>query len=412
MLTWLKKQLRSRVIGSLEKWIISGGKPESAFYVDGESAKSVDVLYSCVNVIGEDTSTIPLQLYEKTENGRRLATDHELYPIIHGAWNPLMTGAECREMIASDMGFHGNGLALIDMDRAARVTGIYPVNASSIRIRINRDNPRRPFPVYFLVVDGNEQHINSSMILHVRYKSFRPFIGQSPVSFHAESIGLTKAAETYGREFFENNARGDLYLKHPKTLSPDAQKRLLDTFLEKTRDRHRPVVLEEGLDVHSPAMPLKDLQLLELREFQGERVAMLYRVAPHKVGLLRRATFSNIENQDLDHAKSCIRPWAVRLETAFARCLLGPREAQSFYFEHNLDALMRGDLKGRMEAHGTAIQWSIMSPNRAAQIENLPTFAGGDVRLMPANMYRISEASGEILPGPPPTKQSQGVAAQ
>ena len=70
---------------------------------------------------------------------------------------------------------------------------------------------------------------------------------------------------------------------------------------------------------------------------------------PHLVGNLEHATFSNIEHQSIDFAVHTIRPWLVRIEQAMNRALFSDQEKGRFYVQFNIDGLMRGDYKSRME---------------------------------------------------------------
>jgi len=45
-----------------------------------------------------------------------------------------------------------------------------------------------------------------------------------------------------------------------------------------------------------------------------------------------------------------IRPWLVRIEQSIARDLLGPSERGTWYAEHLVDGLLRGDTLSRYQA--------------------------------------------------------------
>jgi HK97 family phage portal protein len=66
----------------------------------------------------------------------------------------------------------------------------------------------------------------------------------------------------------------------------------------------------------------KDAQFLELRKFQITDVARLFRVPPHMIGDLDRATFSNIEQQSLEFVMHTMTPWAERWEASIESELL------------------------------------------------------------------------------------------
>ena len=74
----------------------------------------------------------------------------------------------------------------------------------------------------------------------------------------------------------------------------------------------------------------------------------MYRVAPHKIGDLERATFSNIEEQNIDHWQSAIRPWLVQIEQALRRDLFQISAGKRKVFaEHLIEGLLRGNSAGR-----------------------------------------------------------------
>jgi len=56
---------------------------------------------------------------------------------------------------------------------------------------------------------------------------------------------------------------------------------------------------------------------------------------------------------------------------------LFPRASKQ-YVEFNVDGLLRGDFKTRMEAHATSIQNGIRTPNEVRDAENLEPMPEGD----------------------------------
>jgi hypothetical protein len=91
------------------------------------------------------------------------------------------------------------------------------------------------------------------------------------------------------------------------------------------------------------------------------------------------------------------------------------------FFEMNVDGLLRGDFKSRMDGYALAIQWGLMTPNEVRRLMNLPPITGGDSRLQPLNMVpaerimdillrdpgkaqrAMDEATGKVLPFAAPT---------
>ena len=145
------------------------------------------------------------------------------------------------------------------------------------------------------------------------------------------------------------------------------------------------------------SMPNNEAQFIETRRFQVEEICRIYRVPPHMVADLSRATFSNIEHSSIDFAIHTIRPWLVRMEQAMNRALIPEMEKGRFYVQINLDGLMRGDYKSRMEGYAIARQNGWMSANDIRDLENLNPISdeeGGNAYLINGNMIPISLTTG------------------
>ena len=143
------------------------------------------------------------------------------------------------------------------------------------------------------------------------------------------------------------------------------------------------------------SMPNNEAQFLETRKFQVTEICRIFRVPPHMIGDLERATFSNIESQNISFAVHTIRPWLVRIEQAVNRALISENEKGRFYVQFNIDGLMRGDYKSRMEGYAIARQNGWMSANDIRALENLNPISeaeGGDAYLVNGNMIPISQA--------------------
>jgi len=195
--------------------------------------------------------------------------------------------------------------------------------------------------------------------------------------------------------------------QHPGSLSDEAYKRLKES-LEREHgglsQAHRIKILEEGMEAQTIGVPPEEAQFLETRQFQAQEIARIYRMPPHKVGLLEDATFSNIEHQAIEFVTDTIRPWLVRFEQAMMRQLLTPAEQQTYFVEHLVEGLLRGDTKTRYEAYGIGRQNGWLSVNDIRELENLDAIEGGDEYLQPLNMTPVGgdEADEEVDPGTSP----------
>ncbi len=225
---------------------------------------------------------------------------------------------------------------------------------------------------------------------------FDGLVGYSPIAMAKNAIGLAIAAEEYGSKFYANGAAPSGVLEHPGTLKDPARVRdsWQATFGGSTNS-HKVAVLEEGMKYTPISINPSEAQFLETRKFQINEIARIFRVPPHMIGDLEKATFSNIEQQSLEFVKYTLEPWLIRLEQAMFRALLTKDEKKQYFFKFNVDGLLRGDYQSRMNGYATARQNGWMSANDIRELENLdkiPEELGGDLYLINGNMVKIQDA--------------------
>ena len=142
------------------------------------------------------------------------------------------------------------------------------------------------------------------------------------------------------------------------------------------------------------SLPPEDSQFLSTREFGVEEICRIFRVPPHMVQDLKRATFSNIEHQSIDFVVHTLDPWLVRIEKAIVKDLLLEDEKDQFFPKFNVDGLLRGDYKSRMDGYSVGISTGIISPNEARRKENMPPLPaeeGGDFHIVNGTFIKLRD---------------------
>ena len=146
-------------------------------------------------------------------------------------------------------------------------------------------------------------------------------------------------------------------------------------------------VLEEGLDIKTIGIEPEAAQFLQTRQFQVSEIARMFRIPPHMLGDVTNSTSwgTGIEQQEIGYLPHTLRPWLVRIEQQLNKDLLLPPSGSNYFFEHLVDALLRTDIKARMDAYSVAILNGILSPNEAREAENRNPYDGGDTYRFPLN---------------------------
>ena len=347
--------------------------------------------HACVRVIAETIASLPLHVYEATDTGSRKAPEHPLYRLLHDEPNAEMTSFVWRETMLSHLLLWGNAYCQIIRTGRNKIDSIYPLIPD--QMEVDRDS-KGNLTYTYTTSEGKTYALKPEDVLHIPGLGFDGVVGYSPIALEKSAIGLGIAAEEYGSKFFSNGARPSGILVHPNTVKdPSALRASWNAAFTGSANAGKVAVLEENMHFEPLTMPNNEAQFLETRKFQVNEICRIFRVPPHMIGDLDRATFSNIEHQSISFAVHTIRPWLVRIEQAMNRALFPDNEKGRFYVQFNLDGLMRGDYKSRMEGYAIARQNGWMSANEIRELENLNPLSdedGGNVYLVNGNMIPIN----------------------
>ena len=344
------------------------GPTPSGKTVNERTAMATSAVYACVRVLSETIASLPLHVYRRTGQGKEKAIEHNLYYLLHDEPNPEMTSFVFRETLMGHLLLWGNAYAQIIRDGRGRVIGLYPLLPDRMEVGRTKEGDL----YYRYLKEGREYLLRREEVLHVPGLSFDGLVGCSPIAMAKNAIGMALATEEYGSRLFANDARPSVVLEHPGLLKdPEKIRDSWNKIYRGSENAHKVAVLEEGMSVKTLSMPPEQAQFLETRKFQIEEICRIFRVPPHLVANLERATFSNIEHQSISFVVHTIRPWLVRLEQAFNKSLFTGREKGELFTSFVVDGLLRGDYESRMKGYAIGIQNGFMSPNDIRSLENM-----------------------------------------
>ena len=370
------------------------GTSGSGKSVTARSAIQVSTVYACVRVIAETVASLPLHVYAVTDKGSVKAQEHPLYRLLHDEPNSEMTSFVWREAMLTHLLLWGNSYSQIIRNGRGQILGLYPLLPD--RMEVDRDSAGELTYTYSLT-SGQTVRLRPEDVLHIPGLGFDGVMGYSPIALEKNAIGLGIAAEEYGSKFFSNGATPSGVLTHPNTVKdPKKLRESWNAAYGGSANSGKVAFLEENMKFERISMPNNEAQFLETRKFQVSEICRIYRVPPHLIGDLEHATFSNIEHQSISFGVHTIRPWLVRIEQALNRQLFPEKEKGCFYAQFNMDGLMRGDYKSRMEGYAIARQNGWMSANDIRELENMnpiPDEDGGNEYLVNGNMIRIAQAA-------------------
>jgi len=359
-------------------------KMVGATVVTPESALGVPAVWAAVNFIAGTIAGLPLQVYRKEKDGRKRVTGG-IAPILHDAINDECTSFDWRKYTFERILTTGRAFTFIERNEQGRVMNLWPLDPSKVEVK--REGGRLVY-----TYDKAKKYA-ASEIIDLAFMMKSDGIGhKGPIMSNKDVIGRAIAATKYGEKYLIGGGVPPFAVTG-NFQSGAAMKRAADDLeasVDKAaREERLALILPTGLDIKAIGAEPEKNQLVETQRFDVEQIARIYSIPPTFLQDLTHGTFSNTEQQDLHFVKHTLKRWIEQAEQEMNLKLFGRGAKQ--YVEFNVDGLLRGDFKTRMEGHSMAIQNGIETPNEAREIENRPALEGGDSLMIQGGTVPITQ---------------------
>jgi len=361
-----------------------------------ESMLACSTFVSCVQVLAKTFAALPLNVYEKSADSavRTKATDHPLYRMLHDSPAPWLTSFEFREMLMFHLFMRGNFYAQKVRNKGGSLSFLMPLDPARMKPML-RDNGATVYT--FRTSSGALRVFDAEEIFHVKFISLNGVEGVSPITYAANVIPFSHCLEEFSIRFFENNASPSGALEHPQKLGDKAYNKLKESWAnlhQGVENAHRVAILEDGMKFTAISMSNLDAQHIENRKYSRVEICGLCGVPPHMIQDLERATFTNIEHQDLAFGKHTIVPLCERVEQAIHLRLFEEVERDKYFAEFLLEGLLRGDFKTRQEGFQVMRLNGVINADEWRAKENLAPLGSeqGKIYIVPSNMMNLEHA--------------------
>lgn len=360
-----------------------------------DSALRVPAVAAAVTFLSGSMANLPLPAY-RTRAGKTERIDGGINSVLNEAPNDEWTSFGWRRYFWQQVFTGGRGLSWIERD-GSNVVNIWPMDPSNTVVK--RVGGRKIYQF------GSENY-PAADVIDVPFMLKRDQLSvYSPIILGAKAIQLALAMNDYASGFFAGGGVPPLALVGPMPAGPEAVKRAQGDIkraidaAKSANDAVFPIPL--GYELKPVGFDPAKGQMTEARQFQIVEIARLYNLPPVFLQDLTHGTFSNTEQQDLHLVKHVIAQHAKAFEEELNLKIFG-RKSGGRYCEHNLDALMRGDFKSRIEALAKGVQTSLYTPDEARALDNRPPLKNGDVGYMQGATVPLGTLPTPINPAPNP----------
>lgn len=334
--------------------------------VTPSTAEGISSVYACVSAVSETIASLPLAVYRRTDTGREKAPDHPLYRVLHDQPNERQTALEFREMMTAHMLLRGNAYARIVRGYDGQVRQLLPIHPDRVRV-LDLENGRIGYEVSS---ENGTERLTMDEVFQLRHRSDDGVTGVSPIARARQVLELANAEAEHGLDTFTNGSKLLGVLKAPGRLNA-TQRQAIAAAWQAYKSGGTPV-LDEGLDYSPVSMTLEDAEWIAARQFSVEECCRLFRVPPTIIGDLRHGNYSNTSELFRQFVTLSLRRHLLAWEQAISRQLLTEAGRRTYFAEHGVEGLLRGDSTTRAAFYQSAISNGWMTVDEVRDLENLP----------------------------------------
>lgn len=325
-----------------------------------EGALRLVPLYACVRLIADQFASAPLHAYREAKDGSRERLTQQP-PLLT---QPTPTGSmfDWKYRAITSLLLRGNAVGLaMSFDGLLKPKQVVWLNPDRCSV-----DDSGPTPVYYY--EG--RRLPREQVVHIpAFVLAGKTWGLSPLRMFMTTFETGHAAQALAKNTYSNNGIPAGKLRNTeKTITPEVAAAAKAKFREAVAGRDV-FVTGADWDFDVIGLPADEARFIETIKMTATQVASIYGVRPEKVGgdSGSSLTYGNREQDAQDLVTETMLPWFTRFEEVVTGLL-----PLAEYAKFNVDAMVRADLKTRMEAHEIAQRIGLETNGEARRIEDRP----------------------------------------
>ena len=348
---------------------------------------------ACVDKISKTLSSLPLNLYQNTKNGMRLAQGNSLFQALANPSYEETPTLFNRTWIRFLL-YKGNAFLYKLKGSRGEIVGFSIVDPNKVEVRRNEDNRK----IY--TIDGKvytDEHI-----LHIPYPGagYNGTVGKSPIEVHKDLIELDNQLLTYINEYF-NNSVGSRLVINLGSSYPQRKGSMEQLYAEIS-----PVINKFVLGAANAGKPMIGLpdstigkvdqtsnaqaQLKSLVQMVEHQIAQSCFGVPYEILDSEASKYDSLESKQNDFLASCIQPLGDHICESFEK-LLTPSERLNHTIRYEYKNLLTTNTKDTVEYLTKEFTNGALTMNEVRKKLGMEDMGeAGDFHFIPANLMPLT----------------------
>ena len=359
--------------------------------IDENSDRLSEVTYfTCMKVLGEGLSKLPLALQRVTNDGGvEDMQELPLWETVKVRPNRFMSPTTFWNTVENNRNHYGNSYVWIDRKTNGKVD-LWILPPDCVQIELDELSDLSDMEdityIYTSPNDGQMHRISSMDILHFKGSMiFNGLVGMSvreklKMSLDSAMLSQKMLNELYKNHFVPKAAvQFDVNSFVEKNLESEYLKSLQEYADGNNQNGTSFIPLLPGTNIVPLNIRLTDGQFLELRKYTALQIAAAFGIKPNHLNDYEKSSYANSETQQLAFYTDTMLYILKQYEEELNYKLLSEEQrAAGYRFKFNLAAVLRGDTKTQVESLSKGIASGLYTPDEARRNLDLPSKPGGD----------------------------------
>lgn len=388
--------LRDLISGNLDKveTDMSSDISKSGFegYTDTDEdiAIKISALNNGLSLISETLASLPIYKYRRLEDGSKVrVSDDKLHYLLNVACNQNTSAFNMKDSFIRDAILKGNGYLYIQR-KGNSISSLHLVEGVQSKKYMTVDGLSCTYE--FKLGDREMTCNNYEMINLVRYTK-NGIDGEGILKHGADVLGIANSLNQYQGATLENGAFIKGLMQVPEEMGAEEKQNLTSKIREffNGKSNGSVMILNKGIEFSPVSLSPSDIEALKSSEFSVDEIARLLKVPADML----KGTSNRSEQSDLYFLKYCLLAYIRQVEEVFNHYLLLESEKNGeYFFEFNIDNLIRTDKATEMKYYRDGVEGGIFTINEARNKLNKKSIKGADTLLL-SKFNMIIDENGE-----------------
>ena len=388
--------LRDLISGKRDKVEADMSSDISKSGFDGYSATKEDIalkisaLNNGLSLISETLASLPIYKYHRLEDGSKVrVSDDRLHYLLNVACNQSTSSFNMKDTFIKQAILEGNGYLYIQR-KGNNISSLHLVEDVQPKKYMTDDGLSCTYE--FKLGDREMTCNNYEMINLARY-SKNGIEGKGILEHGSDVLGIANSLNQYQGATLENGAFIKGMMKVPSEMNADDKRNLTSKMKEffSGKSNGTVMVLNKDIDFIPISLSPSDIEALKSSEFSVDEIARLLKVPPDML----KGTSNRSEQSDLYFLKYCLLAYIRQVEEVFNHYLLLESEKNGeYFFEFNIDNLLRTDKATEIKYYRDGVEGGIFTINEARNKLNKKSIKGADTLLL-SKFNMIIDENGE-----------------